>query len=81
MKKLYKFRKIYELEKHIGYKFKDANILVQSLIHESYSKSNIKQSNLEKSGKLVVKFMILRESLLKVNDLKILENIYSFEFL
>jgi dsRNA-specific ribonuclease len=81
MKKLYKFRKIHELEKYIGYKFKDSNILVQSLIHESYSQSNMKQSNLEKSGKLVLKFMILRESLLKVDDFKILENIYCFEFL
>jgi dsRNA-specific ribonuclease len=68
MKKLFKFRKIHELEKHIGYKFKDSNILVQSLIHESYSQSNMKQSTLEKSGKLVLKFIILRESLLKVED-------------
>ena len=43
MQRLYKFRKMLELEKYVGTEFKDRIILVQSLTHESYSQSNIKQ--------------------------------------
>ena len=43
MQKLYKFRKMQELEKHVGTTFKNQTILVQSLTDESYTQSHLKQ--------------------------------------